>query len=220
MNCAYCKEAADREDPQELSMAECCFALICDACISKHFEYCLQCGQSVSETTLIKLPPEISQASDFLPSKVCQRCSIEQATASCQQCRAHLCAHCSSHIHSLGVFSQHQLSKLEPAASLRPSADIGVLVEKVNVAKAELDSEQRLRTEEVRERFEQLQALLKAKRNEMEMSIERDYRLKSAQLSGHIEGANRVREAVERNEALIAAYSSFNAHPELFVQKI
>jgi hypothetical protein len=180
MNCAYCKQAADREDPQELSMAECCFALICDTCISRHFEYCLQCGQSVSETTLIKLPPEISQAlpSDFLPSKVCERCSIEQASASCQQCRAQLCSHCNSHIHSLGVFAQHQISKVE--ASAKPNADIGILVEKVNVARAELESEQRLRMEEVRQRFEQLQAGLKAKRNEMELSIERDYRLKAA----------------------------------------
>lgn len=88
------------------------------------------------------------------------------------------------------------------------------------MAKAELDSEQRLRMEEVRERFQQLQALLKAKRDEMEASIERDYRLKSAQLSGHVDGANRVREAIERNEELIAVYSSCNPHPELFVQKI
>ena len=71
MNCAYCRlnDSSNQENPfsqnseeVELSMAECCFALICETCISKHFEYCLQCGEAVSGTTLIKLPHEISQA--------------------------------------------------------------------------------------------------------------------------------------------------------------
>ena len=85
------------------------------------------------------------------------------------------------------------------------------------MAKSELDSEHRLRMQDVREKFETTERLLAQKRVDMESLMERDFKIKSSSLSAHLENAARVREAIARNEELITVYSSYNQHPELFV---
>ncbi|TNV85740.1 hypothetical protein FGO68_gene1972 [Halteria grandinella] len=157
-------------------VSQCCLSIVCNHCLHKVTEdsFCPACFSPISGLILIQDPCIFSSDHSKSPPS-CSRCSTEESTQSCTNCKLDLCDHCSSHIHSLGAYSAHKLIKL-PSLSDNAGrmydnelaqANLSIVKEreKINIKLAEIESEKRMRMAEVAEKFKVLQSIMTRRRD-------------------------------------------------------
>ena len=168
-----------KQQSDALMSTQCCYSLVCEQCRLKNHEQCQTCNQINTVFTSVPLIIlELLDQKTVQAMSHCDRCSIETATTSCQVCDVNLCEHCNSHIHSLGLYSQHQIKMLAPESGILSVGlesgpilslekerslqlmTVNELIERQNSTRLEIESEKRLRVFEIKEHIDRLSRLI------------------------------------------------------------